>query len=1772
VIVLAEERAQSGPDEAVLEPGDAVDQYRVVRMIGRGGMGAVYLARDNQLGRKVALKVVHLRRQRTAGDRQQAIDAFLAEARITARFNHPHIVTVYGVGRHGDHPYVALEYLEGQSLRQRLREERPGLKEAARIGQAIAEALAEAHRHKILHRDLKPENVILPRDGRLRVVDFGLATAQVTEHEKPDARAEPTSPEQQGASLSGDSISLSQTRARVVGTPRYIAPEIWKRGDPSPASDVWALGMILYELFSGRHPYRALSRVEIYRTVRSDEPIPPLPGTDVFPTELIETVSRCLEKDPQRRTSAARVAGTLRQFLSKTRQPLTQEINPFRGLLPFGERDADMFFGRDEEIGAFLERLRVTPVLPVVGPSGAGKSSFVQAGVLPRLRDLGQWAVVQLRPGLAPFQTLAERLSSAGGHLDESTTTGAPVDLESEVEAMEKLVESTDDDAEVETLERQLSESPGRLSLVLQQIAEDQQCRVLLIVDQLEELYTLVDADDVRRRFMQAICTAADDPQGPVRVLFTLRDDYLVRLAETAEAREALSQVTMLRTPGPEALEEILTRPLERVGYRYQPVELQQQISDAVHGEVAGLPVLQFTLSQLWARRDRERRVLSGEAYDEMGGLEGALASHADSILERVTPAQVRLARRIFLRLVTPQGSRRIVTRERLLEGLDQSSADVLDILTRERVVLARRAHGDRDAEAELELVHESLVTSWHQLAKWVDESREEISFLAEIGQAAELWEKRGRSNHEVWRGPTLQEAEVKITRCAVVPEQVQAFMKASQRLARRRVRRRRIAVATVMVALAVVGIVFAVKEREVRQQHAVAEAQRERAETQRAEALRGGALAALARTDMLEARAKLRLSLETRDSTLARVLWWRLRDDPLRWRHRFPAVVYQAIFSPDGETVAAAGMDKSIYLVDAETKKMQILRGHGDQILTIDYSPDGERLAAGTWGGSIWIWDLKNLMPNKLEGHTARVRDLAFAPDGELIASCGFDKMVRLWDGTTGESRGVLHTADTCIMGVDFSPDGSQLAVAGCDHKLRLFDVNSRQEVRVFEGHADRIFDVSFNRDGESIVSASTDTTIRIWSTASGEQLHVLPGDKVGVAAVEVSPNGDLIASGGKDSTIRLWNLETGELVRELHGHTSSVRGLGFSPDGTRLASSSYDATVHLWDLTIPATRSRRVDEASPIYGIDVSPDDRRVAAGSRDGLVRIMSVDSGAEQAVLRDHTSSVYAVAFSPDGSVLATGGKGTNIVLTNAETGVRIGKLVGHTSTVYRAVFTPRGERLITASADETIRVWDVATATQRAVLQGHTNDVYDVALASDGKTLVSGSIDRTVRLWNPETGEQLRTFEGHEAEVWGVAFSPDGRRVYSSSSDKTVRVWDVESGEGRVIARHGSRVYKVEPHPDGRRVASCSADGTARITDTLTDESIALDGHLGEVNVLRIAGDGAKVATGSDDGTVRIWEADTGRGWWRAPALIGDPPRLITHQGWIDVASSSPAETGDSAWRRAIDERTVGAAAASTASLVCIATDSGLQLWDTDEDELVRELDLPQIERVLALPGGCLVLAEGEAVMLGAAGAPRELATEVTAVDLVGDRPHLAAGKHVLVLDPSGERLATHPVSADATALSRVGDWLVLGYEDGAIELAPLDSSASRPRFPFEEIPSSPVVRLTEGPMGTVVAGFADGLWGIWDPNNGALLYRAQLHGPVVHLLLKKGKLYAASELGQYAVLDVSMFDRDYCDLLREVWDRVTVTWAGGLPVLGEPPRDHPCRNPVRPRD
>jgi len=708
----------------------------VEHRLGRGGFGEVFLARDIQLGRRVALKV--LRPERFGSD--ASVQAFLEEARTTAKFNHPHIVAIHGVGEWEGRPYVALEYLEGQSLGQRLREGRPGTREAVRIALPIADALAEAHRRGVLHRDLKPGNVMIPRDGRVRVVDFG------------EARA------------------IDETRSEGRGTPAYMAPERWRGAPEGPPADLWSLGVVLFEMLGGRRPYEDLPPSVLSLHVAADDPVPPLPDEAGVPAVLATLISRCLDKNPRQRPTAAEVADILRTFLIEdpsgaAATPSSPE-RPYRGLLPFAERHAGRFFGRDTELDAFQELLRHAPVIPLVGPSGVGKSSFLRAGVIPRLREQGPWRVLRVRPGRQPFASLALALQRARRGVGTMSRSTAP----SAVLARSGPSQPGDDDpAERADLARELHEAPGRLWLLLHQLADASSARVLLLVDQLEELFTHTANRSERDRFLQALCAATDDPASPVRVVLCLRDDFMVPFASGADAQDTLRHVFVLRSPGPQALREAVLRPLAALDYRFEDEAQADAMVEDLAGAPGCLPAMQAACEQLWEARDAGKRWIPREALDEIGGVSGALARHADGALTTLLPEQLAVARAILLRLVTPERTRKIATRQALLDGIG-GGEEVLDALVRGRIVHAGRAAGPDETEGTLELVHESLISGWDQLGRWIDGAKEELAFLEDVGQAAQVWERRGRRDEELWSGEPLAEAWSMIEGLATPP------------------------------------------------------------------------------------------------------------------------------------------------------------------------------------------------------------------------------------------------------------------------------------------------------------------------------------------------------------------------------------------------------------------------------------------------------------------------------------------------------------------------------------------------------------------------------------------------------------------------------------------------------------------------------------------------------------------------------------------------------------------------------------------------------------------------------------------------------------------------------------------------------------------------------------------------------------------------------------------------------------------------------------------
>ncbi|HSK05490.1 MAG TPA: protein kinase, partial [Kofleriaceae bacterium] len=260
--------------DPVLAEGTKVGDFRIQRLLGEGAMGQVYLAQDTTLGRRVALKLI-----KRSVMRRDGAERFLEEARATASFNHPHIVTLYAVGEHDGRPYLALEYIEGPSLRARLAAGPLPIRAALRCCRAVAEAIAEAHRRGLVHADLKPENVIIPDDGRVRVVDFGLAR-------------------------------LAQSAPNAAsGTPAYMAPERWRGAPPTGAIDVWALGVMLHELITGRRP---IDNDAFFHGLFTADAIE-LPGLPAAP--WAQLVRSCLAIDPMVRPGAEEVVRQLTAML-----------------------------------------------------------------------------------------------------------------------------------------------------------------------------------------------------------------------------------------------------------------------------------------------------------------------------------------------------------------------------------------------------------------------------------------------------------------------------------------------------------------------------------------------------------------------------------------------------------------------------------------------------------------------------------------------------------------------------------------------------------------------------------------------------------------------------------------------------------------------------------------------------------------------------------------------------------------------------------------------------------------------------------------------------------------------------------------------------------------------------------------------------------------------------------------------------------------------------------------------------------------------------------------------------------------------------------------------------------------------------------------------------------------------------------------------------------------------------------------------------------------
>lgn len=1201
-------------DESLQLPGEPLRGYRLLDKVGEGAFGSVYRAIQPQVEREVAIKAIHAE----LANQPDFVRRFEREAQLVARLEHPHIVPLYDYWREPDAAYLIMRYLRGGSLADLLNVGPLEPERAAGLLDQIGAALAAAHRQGVVHRDVKPGNVLLDEEGNAYLSDFGIAL-------------ETGAPEQTAGTM-------------IRGTPAYLSPEQIRLEQTTRRSDIYALGIVLFEMLTAEHPFPGTS-LTLLLDQHLNVPVPSARALrPELPPAVDAAIARATAKDPAARfDDVLELCAAFRAAVEGTaaRVAIPGEIrNPYKGLRAFLEADSADFFGRELLTRRLLERLaeRGAPrFLCVVGPSGSGKSSVVRAGLVPAIRrgvipGSERWYVVDLVPGGQPLRELERVLLGVG------------------VDPPPSLLE------ELEADERGLARAVDRL-------LPDPDAELLIVLDQLEEMFTMVHSEAVRAHVLESLRVAATEPSSRIRIVATLRADFFDQPLSVRGFGELLAARTEAITPmSPEELERAIVGPAERVGLDVEPGLVAAMVADVVD-RPGGLPLLQYALTELADRDDVHALTLS--AYRRIGGVSGALARRAEHLYDGLAEDGRGACRHVFLRLVAigeGTDARRRVRRSEL--AADEATQAVIEAFGRHRLLSFDRDPATR--EPTIEIAHEALLHAWTRLRRWVDEARDDIRTEHQLSLAASEWDDGGQEPSFLVRGARL-ERFASWAETTSVPlsslgesyleaatrqrdEEVAAARAAQERernLERRSLRRTRALVAVLTAGLLVAGTLTVIA---VNRNASANRATR----LATARELAGKALAAVEPDPDL---ATL-LALESIDTSAP--------DD---------------IVVPDAERTLRSLPSLTI-------------EGLGDGgSLEASLTPDLSRVAVVAEDGPTAVWDLASGQPGRRvfvvptrvaaagscptepEGVTFPRCDAVFhaalSPDGALLATGHSDRWVRVWDVEAGrELRAIdLYTlasgpvpsrsdllsspygasdpAGFLSPSVGFSPDGRYLWTQAKYGDLVVWDLETTREVirapdelRIGQPGSPN-GTVAFSPDGRYVAFGGQ--RYQIWDLDTRE-LVVDDPEINNFFWSRVSFSRDGLASDG----VLLWDLHGGgrEQLDTLSDNVAT--DVAFSPDGTRLAIV-IPSTVLMWDVDSKELGTLADLLTSPPTAMAWAPDSRSLAVGSADGIVRVWDVDTGRVTVTIPAGQIDVIDLAFTQDGERLAVVTKDGRVAL-------------------------------------------------------------------------------------------------------------------------------------------------------------------------------------------------------------------------------------------------------------------------------------------------------------------------------------------------------------------------------------------------------------------------------------------------------------------------------------------------------------------------------------------
>ncbi|UUU19470.1 nSTAND1 domain-containing NTPase [Streptomyces sp. DSM 40750] len=1137
-------------------------------------------------------------------------------------------------------------------------------------------------------------------------------------------------------------------------------------------------------------------------------------GEQLPSPELVRAYALALEADPEQWEERRREAD---RAIKEAAEQGGGTTPPYQGLGRYEPDDRERFFGRDRLVGELLDLVREHRFAAVCGPSGSGKSSLLRAGLIPALHDVSDTdrpAVIRvLTPGELPARSHARALVPKDGEQD-----------------------------------------------------------TWVIVDQFEELFTLCHDREERTRFLHLLL-AAQAPESRLRVVAAVRGDFYGHCSLDRRLAEAVSRATLLVGPmNRDELREVVTGPATAAGLTVERA-LTARIVDEVVDQPGALPMLSHALLETWRRR--RGRMLTMAAYDEAGGVHGAIAATADEMYAELPPVRARAARRALLRLIAPGDGTADTRRPARRSELGDAARDVLERLARARLITL-----DGDT---VELAHEALITGWPRLSGWIEEDRERLREERRLGEAARLWEELGRDPGALYRGTRLIRAEEMFLRPSdddgdgLTPSE-RAFLTASltvrdaereaEARTARRSRRLTVALSVFLVVALAAGLLAWQRDRASQEEAAKAAARRlasvadslRPTDPRTAELLsvaawrlspltesRGALLRALAQPERdafndpqtgRDARRFLTDGGRTLVSVASsRVTTWRVTDHRRLGSYRLPDGMEVAAVSPDARTLGLVGPDGNQLWQPSTDRTVADLR---DSPVITWFAGDGKSYLVTPLEGPGTaalhrIDDSERLFGAALPGPVSAA---SVGADGRLVAVCPANGSPHLWDASRNKRlSGAWDEAgkDTCGTGsgadsganmVRLSADGTRLAVTS-GTAFRVWDIPSGRLVADVASPGDSGFTLAdLSRDGR-FLAASDGQELAVWRLGgdpvqvfgralSGTELHGLAWD----------PGKDGVLRSFDDGIVRTYDLTT---VLSAGWRSTPSETAVLSPDGTTLATATRSGGGHRLELRSTRTGAlvaraalgaSTTDDATPL--LTFSPDGRALAAAdatdSAHLRLRVWDTAGGKVRTSLtlpRGVQQTVSGIALGPGG----------------------------------RTLLVPRG----TGDAD-VVDVWDIGggRAHRSGSIEGLTGA--PMTVRGDGR-LIASAADQVATLPGRVTGRVTGRALAAGENVTALAFSPDGTRLAVGDSSGRVTLWDGDVRRRMGVLPGTSRagaapegVAALAFSPNGHTLAVGGTDGTLQLWDTASQQSL--------VGALPTPGDPLRsVAFSRDGGTL-----------------------------------------------------------------------------------------------------------------------------------------------------------------------------------------------------------------------------------------------------------------------------------------------------------------------------